>query len=38
MLYLYLTGLIILDTIFLAMVPFVLPGNWLMATATAMFA
>jgi len=38
MLYLYLTILVIFNTFALMLVPFALPGNWLMVTATTLFA
>jgi len=38
MLYLWVIILIVLNTVFLAMVPFVLPGNWLMVITASLFA
>lgn len=38
MIYVWLTLLIVLNTCWLAMVPFTLPGNWLMVIGTSLFA
>lgn len=38
MIYVWLSLLILLNACWLAMVPFTLPGNWLMVTGTALFA
>ena len=38
MLYLWLTVLILLNAVWLALVPFALPGNWLIVITTALFA
>jgi hypothetical protein len=38
MLYLWLTMLVILNAVWLALVPFALPGNWLIVITTALFA
>ncbi len=38
MLYLWLTILILLNTVWLALVPFALPGNWLIIITTVLFA